>query len=150
MTTAFPHNKKRTIRRNLSGRVLAVDDEASLLKMTRMALQRIGLEVITAATVKDALAQLVNYDFDMALVDMYLPDGTGMDIWEFVQNHQPQLAGKVVFVTGEPRVRRKLENRLGIDPPLLLKPFHVNSLYETVRNHLGEHAASAASASYDD
>ncbi|MFO7821401.1 MAG: ATP-binding protein [Lentisphaeria bacterium] len=133
-----------TVRRQLTGRILAVDDEPSLLKMTKTALAKSGLEVVTASTVKEALAALAQEEFDMLLVDMYLPDGNGMEIWGFLQNHQPQLASNLVFMTGDPRVRKKIAARLGMEAPLLLKPFHVNDLYETVRKHLGEDVTELA------
>lgn len=127
---------KSTSHGQLAGRILAVDDEQSLLSMMCTALEKAGLEVITTDSVKGASAELARHEFDMVLVDMYLEDGNGIDIWEFVQDHQPQLVGKIIFMTGEPEVRKKIEARLGIDPPLLLKPFHVKDLYDIVRENL--------------
>ena len=140
-----PKTRKTTVRRDLTGRVLVVDDEPSMLKMTQAALQRTGLDVISASTVKEALAELVRHDFDMALVDVYLPDGSGMDIWDFVQSHHPQLVGRVVFITGEPQIRRKIETRLGVDPKILLKPFHVNDLYDVVKDQIGDRITELSS-----
>lgn len=135
-SAAASPKRQSTSCRQLSGRILAVDDEKSVLSMMCAALEKVGLEVITADSVKGASAEIARHDFDMALVDMYLEDGNGMDIWELIQDHQPQLVDKIIFMTGEPEVSKKIAARLGIDPPLLLKPFHMKDLYDTVRENL--------------
>jgi PAS domain S-box-containing protein len=125
-----------SVRKKLSGCVLAVDDEESILTMTKKALEKLGLTVETASSVKEAIALLKRQEFDMALVDVFMPDGSGEEVWEFVQKSQPYMTGKVVFMTGDVRIKRRLENRLGIEAPLLQKPFHVQDLYDMVRKHV--------------
>lgn len=131
-----------TVRKKLSGCVLAVDDEKSILTMTRKALEKFGMTVETATCVKDAIALLKRQEFDLALVDVFMPDGSGEEVWEFVQKSQPYLTGKVIFMTGDTRVRRRLENRLGIEAPILQKPFHVNELYNIIGEHIGNGVSS--------
>jgi DNA-binding NtrC family response regulator len=122
--------------KKMSGRILAVDDEISILTMTGKALAKIGLTVETADSVKTAIAQLKRQEFDLVLVDIFMPDGNGEDVWEFVQKNQPQLTGKVIFMSGDSRVRKRLENRLGIEANILQKPFHVKDLYSIVQSSL--------------
>jgi PAS domain S-box-containing protein len=135
-----------SVRKKLSGCVLAVDDEKSILTMTKKALEKLGLTVETASSVKEAIALLKRQEFDMALVDVFMPDGSGEEVWEFIQKSQPYMTGKVVFMTGDVRVKRRLENRLGIEAPLLQKPFHVHDLYDMVHKHLETVPSSSSNA----
>jgi two-component system response regulator AtoC len=63
-----------------SGRVLVVDDDEALAEMISSALGEGGYEVSTAGSVAEAEALLLKREFDVALVDMHLPDGTGTDV----------------------------------------------------------------------
>ena len=62
------------------GRVLVVDDEEALAELIGSALRESGYEVTLAHTVGQAEERLRQNEFDVALLDMHLPDGTGADI----------------------------------------------------------------------
>ncbi len=125
------------IRKKLTGRVLVVDDEPSILAMVGHALDKMGLQVQTTNTINEAIGWLKRFPCDLLLVDFHMPDGCGDEIWEYIQEHQPHLTGKVIFISGDSRIREKLASRLvGVDPPILHKPFSMQDLRETVRSHL--------------
>ena len=63
-----------------SGRVLVVDDEEDLAALIEDALGAAGYQVSVAPTVAAANALLGSQEFDVALLDMHLPDGTGTDV----------------------------------------------------------------------
>ncbi len=121
-----------TVRKQLKGHVLVVDDEPSVLAMTEKILVKTGLTVTATTSLKEAQQALACHGFDLVLADMHMPDGSGTEVWKYVQTNQPQLAGKVIFMTGDPRIGRELATTLGINPHLLLKPFHVNDLRNAV------------------
>lgn len=131
-----PTRDSRSIRRPLTGRVLAVDDELSLLKMTKKALTQMGLDVKTENSVRAGLATLASESFDLVLVDVYMPDGNGTELWQFVQKNQPKLADKVIFMSGDPRIRNVIRKNHGVDATVLLKPFHLHDLQAIVKAHL--------------
>lgn len=62
------------------GRVLVVDDEEALAQLVADMLTESGYEVRVAHTVGEAKALIAQREFDVALLDMHLPDGTGEDI----------------------------------------------------------------------
>lgn len=63
-----------------SGRILVVDDEEALAELIATALGEAGYEVSVAKSVAEAGALLSRREFDVALLDMHLPDGTGADV----------------------------------------------------------------------
>lgn len=67
--------------------VLVVDDEADLRDLIQMTLSKMGLQVETAAGVKEAKAKLAKKTYDLVLTDMRMPDGNGLEVVEFVNQH---------------------------------------------------------------
>jgi two-component system response regulator PilR (NtrC family) len=63
-----------------SPRVLVVDDEADLRELLEITLVRMGLDVDSAATLKEARAYLAGGDYGLVLTDMRLPDGLGLEL----------------------------------------------------------------------
>ncbi|MGL5986495.1 MAG: response regulator, partial [Burkholderiales bacterium] len=64
--------------------VLVVDDEADIRELLELTLLRMGLNVTTAGSVKQALEQLQKQRFDLCLTDMRLPDGEGLQMVEHI------------------------------------------------------------------
>ena len=60
--------------------VLIVDDEADIRELLVLTLSRMGVDADTASTVKDAKEALQSRAYDLALTDMRLPDGDGLDL----------------------------------------------------------------------
>ena len=61
-------------------RVLVVDDEPQILRGLRVVLRRAGFQVDAAATVAEALDALAVRPPDALVLDLILPDGTGVDV----------------------------------------------------------------------
>ncbi|WP_024304492.1 sigma-54 dependent transcriptional regulator [Pseudogulbenkiania sp. MAI-1] len=70
--------------KTLNRRVLVVDDEPDIRELLELTLIKMGLEVVTAASVDDACRQLSRQPFDLALTDMRLPDGEGLAVVEHI------------------------------------------------------------------
>lgn len=60
--------------------VLVIDDEAAIRQILGSALSKAGHSVDTAGTVKEASAKLVRGDVDVALCDIMMPDGNGVEL----------------------------------------------------------------------
>lgn len=81
MTRSFPEGPLGSVPASrLFPRVLIVDDDRLTLAVMRDTAQGLGLQVETAASLTDARHQLASASFDLLLVDVYLPDGIGMDL----------------------------------------------------------------------
>src|SRR6201997_3769882 len=61
-------------------RVLVVDDEQQILRALRTSLRGAGYEVETAATAESALAAAAMRPPEAVILDLVLPDGSGVDV----------------------------------------------------------------------
>lgn len=80
-------------------RLLLVDDDARLRNSFRLLLAQPGRDIAEAATVVRALALLQAVEYDLVLLDIGLPDGSGLDVLHWLQQHQP--ATPVLMVSGQ-------------------------------------------------
>ncbi|OWY41014.1 sigma-54-dependent Fis family transcriptional regulator [Xenophilus sp. AP218F] len=65
-------------------RVLVVDDEPDIRELLELTLRKMGLQPVCAGSVAEARACLAAGAFDLALTDMRLPDGEGLEVVRFV------------------------------------------------------------------
>jgi two-component system response regulator PilR (NtrC family) len=63
-----------------SPRILVVDDEADLRELLEITLVKMGLDVDSASTVREARSLLGQHAYALVLTDMRLPDGTGLEL----------------------------------------------------------------------
>ncbi|MCC7082987.1 MAG: sigma-54-dependent Fis family transcriptional regulator, partial [Burkholderiales bacterium] len=80
--------------------VLVVDDEPDLVELVSLTLNRMNLDTRSAGDVTSARALLRSESFDLCLTDMRLPDGDGLDLVAWIQEHQPQLPVAVITAHG--------------------------------------------------
>lgn len=78
-------------------RILIIDDEEKLRKLISRIISLEGFEVIEAADCKSALKKLDQYDFDIALCDVKLPDGNGIELSHKIKNRFPHI--EVILLT---------------------------------------------------
>lgn len=115
-------------------RLLVVEDERNVGSTLVERLRKEGFEVEWAATASDARLEIQGRRFDLALLDVGLPDGSGFDVAATLRKAQPSTA--IVFLTafGAPEDKvRGLE--LGAED-YVVKPFHLKELLLRVRNAL--------------
>ncbi len=67
--------------------VLVVDDEKDIRELLVVTLARMGIDADTAASVAEAKAALEQRAYDLALTDMRLPDGEGLDVLRHIAEH---------------------------------------------------------------
>jgi two-component system, NtrC family, response regulator PilR len=80
--------------------VLIVDDEPDLLELVSLTLSRMSLESRTAADVASAQRLLKGQHFDLCLTDMRLPDGDGLQLVDWIQEHRPEVPVAVITAHG--------------------------------------------------
>jgi two-component system nitrogen regulation response regulator GlnG len=78
-------------------RLLVVDDEPSILQLFRRVFEKAGITVATAATASEAVQQVTEFEPDVAVLDVILPDQTGLDVFRKIQELDSKLP--VIFVT---------------------------------------------------
>jgi DNA-binding response OmpR family regulator len=131
---------------SMPGRVLVIDDEASLRQTLTRVLQTAGCEVTTAVDGRQALVILTESlsgnlredaaGFDLIYLDIHLPELDGMQILKEVRQRYPKLP--VILLTGYGSMQSAVEAlRLGATD-YLLKPFDPEVLVARTRIILKE------------
>jgi two-component system nitrogen regulation response regulator GlnG len=79
-------------------KILVVDDDRAVLHMTQSALEPTGLEVLTAGDRNASLEQLRTHRPDVVLLDVILPEASGLDIFREMRDIDRRLP--IIFITG--------------------------------------------------
>ena len=77
-------------------RLLILDDEQPLLQSLQLVLQRAGHECLLVENVRDAYQRLEQESVDLALLDVQLPDGSGLDVLRKLRAEAPEVPALVV------------------------------------------------------
>ncbi len=118
-------------------RILIVDDEASLRTALFRALDKIGYQVITASSKKEALnLSTLDKAFDLGLIDLRLPDGDGIELMSELKLQHPQMIFIVLtgFATIEVAVTATQKGAYHF----ITKPFNLDevlNIIDKVLNH---------------
>lgn len=114
--------------------VLYVDDESVLRRAVQAWLERRGDEVCVSRTVGAAREYLAERDFDGVFIDLWLPDGSGFELIDWIAERDPALAERVVFVTGDVVPSAETARQLAmLGRPVLTKPFDLEEVERCVR-----------------
>lgn len=80
--------------------VLIVDDEPDIRELLEITLGRMNLSTCSAGTVAEARTLLQDRPFDLCLTDMRLPDGSGIELVEHIQQSHPQVPVAMITAYG--------------------------------------------------
>lgn len=81
--------------------ILMVDDEQSIRKLASKILVQSGHSVDDTGDPKEALLKLNNTSYDIILLDIRMPGMSGMELYAKIIEKHPELAKKVIFITGD-------------------------------------------------
>jgi two-component system NtrC family sensor kinase len=116
--------------------VLIVEDERALALAVAEALTDAGLQVDHAGDGQEALACVRNANYDVVICDLKMPRVDGMTLYRAIAAATPELARRVIFVTGDVAgtdAERFLEES---GCRWLAKPFRLSELLRAVRETL--------------
>jgi DNA-binding NtrC family response regulator len=119
-------------------RLLIVDDDDDLRGLLAGRFERLGLDVTTAASGEEALAQAAQARFDVALLDLHLPGIDGLEVLARIKEMQPEAEALVLTAQGSIETAVEAMKRGAYD--YLTKPFqladlevHVQKAFEKVQ-----------------
>ena len=81
-------------------KILIVDDEPDIRELLEITLGRMKLNSYSARNLAEAQALLQRETFDLCLTDMRLPDGTGLELVQHIQQRYPQLPVAMITAYG--------------------------------------------------
>jgi DNA-binding NtrC family response regulator len=115
-------------------RILVIDDDKALHSVFTRILRKEGYDVETAETGAEALNKIKNGSFDVALIDVKLPDISGLDLLPLLKKTAPAMVK--IMITGCSVYDCKMEAlQLGADE-FLRKPIPPPDLLRVIKEKL--------------
>lgn len=117
-------------------RVLVVEDSLTASKSIQRTLQQSGIESLAVMNPSEVLTGLRSFQPDMVLMDMYMPDCTGVEATRVIRQHAEFLSTPVVYLSGDGDMALQVDAlRLGGDH-FLTKPFNPVFLNAVVKSKI--------------
>jgi two-component system response regulator HydG len=116
--------------------ILLVDDDESFTSATKTLLEADEHSISTAASVEQASKMLSENNYDLLLVDLALPDGSGL---ELVRERGP----RTVVITGHPSIESAVRAIRGPVVDYLIKPLDRKTLGRSIRSATNSSATGA-------
>ena len=112
------------------GRILVVDDEPQVAQMLRDVLTQFGYVVKTALRGAEALAIVPVFQPDVILLDLQMPEMTGVEVLDHLRRDHPPVPVIIVTANTDAEVARGTLIRGAFD--YVRKPFHLELLARVV------------------
>ena len=109
-------------------RILMVEDEATIRDVVRRWCERRGYVLTMATDGRKALELIAQGTFDAVLLDLRMPGMDGRQLYRALSEARPDLAARVIFVTGDAMTGDAREFLEQSGRPVLLKPFDLTML----------------------
>lgn len=116
--------------------VLVVDDEEPVGMLLARLLKDLGHKSYVVTSGEAALQAAAREQFDLVLSDVKMPGMSGFEFHRRLQERDPDLAQRLVFVTGDTLSPITQAHITQIGNPLLTKPFAIEQLETILRNLL--------------
>ena len=119
--------------------VLLIEDEPAVMAYVRAVLERSGYSVVCTESGVEALRLLEGADFQGVVSDMRTPGGVdGGDVYAWIAEHRPQLASRLVFITGDIANEETVATLRKTGAPCVEKPFRVKQFISVVEKTMGK------------
>jgi CheY-like chemotaxis protein len=114
-------------------RILIIEDEPSVLDAMSMILKDSGFRTRCAATGLAAMKEATRLNFDLAIIDLRLPDLSGLTVLESLLQHHPNLKAVLISAYELPEARNGAPRGV---VGMLAKPFQPSALVDLVQGAL--------------
>lgn len=118
-------------------RVLVADDDRQLQSLLNILLTRAGFEVDFASSGREALKKTIADHYDAIMLDLILPDISGMEILDKLAQRKPEAMRRIIVITGASRgvIEQIDTSRIHA---LLRKPFDIQDVIRLTVQCVGE------------
>lgn len=118
--------------RNATKEILVVDDDQAIRWTLTEALQSWGFVPVEAASVAEAIKQFKAETPAAVLLDIDLPDGSGLDVLREIKRENPEAI--VIMITGNVQIGNTISALRGGAYDFIAKPINLEELRVTIRN----------------
>ena len=117
---------------SVRGRLLVIDDE-ELMTRVLMRVLRCEHDVVATTSAAAAIERLAQGElFDAVVCDVHMPHMDGVQVFEWIRAHRPELAGSFMFLTGGVPDVATAGRLAALPVPCMYKPFAPNELRRLV------------------
>jgi two-component system cell cycle sensor histidine kinase/response regulator CckA len=118
------------------GRILVIDDEVRVLSVLSRMLGGLH-DVVSVGSAREALEQLARgLPFDVIVCDLLMPEMSGIDLYRVLEQQSPQLARRMIFLSGGSNTSAAGEFLQEVHNQALLKPPERQALLRAVDREL--------------
>jgi len=117
-----------------NARILIVDDDENIRKVLVTILEDEGYTVESADTAKKGIEKSEKSFYNLALIDIRLPDMEGIELLAKMRNTKPKM--RKIIITGYPTLQNAVVAvNKGADA-YVMKPFDMEKILQTIREQL--------------
>ena len=112
----------------MSQKILIIEDEPDIRKTLEYNISREGYHVVSASSLLEAKSQIESDSFSLILLDLMLPDGSGLDLCREIKSDKEKSSIPIIILTAkDDEVDKVVGFELGADD-YVTKPFSVREL----------------------
>jgi DNA-binding NtrC family response regulator len=119
---------------NHPSKILIVEDDEKIGKMLKTILEEKGYIVDTVKNGKEAMERIKATSYNLALIDIQLPDMEGTKLLPIMRKNNPQMSK--IMITGYPTMRTAIESLNKGADGYVLKPIKIESLLNIIKEHI--------------
>lgn len=123
-------------RHSLGFRVLVVDDDRAQAKFCESVLRHRGIQTQACERAADAIAAVESFRPDLVLLDLYLPDGNGIEVAQQIRAIPTYALLPLVFLSGEHDLDRRFDAISMGGDDFLTKPVKPRHLLMTIESRV--------------
>lgn len=118
----------------MKNKVLIVEDDVDIADLIRVSLLELGIDITHCSNGREGLKKAINDNYDLLVLDITLPEVSGLDICRDVRTNKPKQS--IIMLTSKnSETDRVLGLELGADD-YMTKPFSIRELQARVRAQL--------------
>jgi DNA-binding NtrC family response regulator len=121
-------------------RILVIDDDEGIRKVVTHALKSEGYSVDTASNGKEAIEKSQTNFYNLALIDIRLPDMEGTELLTALKETTPKMIK--IILTGYPALQNAIDGVNKGAHGYLVKPIKMDELFQTVKEQLKKQSES--------
>src|SRR6266849_5770161 len=119
--------------------VLLIEDEPAVMSYVLAVLERSGYTVVCSESGAEGLRRLESGNFLGVVSDMRTPGGVnGADVHAWVVRYRPELASRIVFITGDIANEETVATLRNTGVPCVEKPFRVQQFISVIEKTMGK------------
>lgn len=117
-----------------NARIIIVDDDEGIRETLAAILQEEGYTVETAENGKEAIEKTNTKFYNLALIDIRLPDIEGIDLLKEIKETTPKI--RKIIITGYPTLQNAMEAVNSGADAYVLKPFDIEKVLKIIKDQL--------------